>query len=150
MVVHQIDFYTKSWYHPLRPLQIQIGEAEMGRVRGKKGHFEEEQVGPLAELQEMLAWDEKRDREKAEAEASEQIRQGLNRSSLQSTATAMLVLPTKRRVGVTLSISIATVEILERLSLDAGVKRGEFRETLLQREAERRWGGGKLKRKEDD
>lgn len=114
----------------------------MGRARGKGGKFEEEQVGPLAELKAALAWDDERGREKAELEALAEAHRSIQRPSLKP-AVAGVMLPSKRKVGVTLSLSLATVDNLERLAFDAGVKRGDYLESLLREAVEKRWGKSK-------
>jgi hypothetical protein len=108
-----------------------------GRSRGKHGRFEEERVGPIADLGNLLGFMNEEERKRDVEDTRTQARHDARHSSLQP---AILV-PMSRRVGVSLTLTIASVEALDRLSITRGVKRGQFLDMLLAAAVKAEFGG---------
>ncbi|HSN69697.1 MAG TPA: hypothetical protein VLV48_10655 [Thermoanaerobaculia bacterium] len=114
----------------------------MSGSRGKGGRFEEERVGPRADLDRIFEFMDEEERKQEAENVGVQARRDAHRSSLQPP----VLVPMSRRAAVTLTLTLASIEALDRLSISRGVKRGQLLDELIAAAAKAEFGvkeGGK-------
>ena len=118
----------------------EAGAARGGR--GKSGRFEEERVGPRADLDNILGFMDEEERKRDAENAGIQAKRDARHSGLQPE----ILVPMSQRAGVSFTLTLASIESLGRLALVRGLKRGQLLDELIAAAAKAEFGvkeGGK-------